>query len=161
MLLSVVDGWPSARIRYRAQPGTWSAVQIFDHVVKTEERILNLAKLGKASPHRIGITDRIGAAFIQRVFRTDRRVKVPASAAQVLPDDDPDFDTVCTRWQATRLEFHAFLRDLSKEQASSGLFRHPVAGWMGTPQIVNFFCVHMTHHGFQLRRLAAEVALVQ
>ena len=158
LLLSQVDGWSAARLTYRPSPGAWSAVQVFDHLVRTEEEILLLAKQGLGSPHRIGVRDRIGFVFLRKIFGTNRRVRTPASATRVLPDQDPALDDVLHRWERTRSDFASFQLHLPAKQAASGLFRHPVAGWMGVPQILEFFSVHMTHHGFQLRRLSSEAA---
>lgn len=153
LLLSRFDGWSVARLSYRPSASGWSAIQVLDHLVRTEEEILSSAKQGLGFPHRIGVRDRIGFLFIRKIFETDRKVKVPASAAQVLPDQYPAFGDVLERWQITRSDFVRFQSQLSPKQAVSGLFRHPVCGWMGMPQISQFFFVHMIHHGFQIGRL--------
>lgn len=153
VLLSQVDRWSLAQLTYRPTPNAWSAIQVFDHLVKTEEGILKLAKQGMRSPHRIGVRDHLGFLFIRKVFLTDRKVRVPASADQVLPQQHPAFGDVLERWRITRSDFECFQRELSPKQAASGLFKHPVAGWMGVPQITEFLFVHMVHHGYQLDRL--------
>lgn len=160
-LLTHIKGWSPARLSYRPSPAAWSSVEVLDHLVKTEESILAFAKRGLAKPHRIGIRDRLGSLFIQKIFQTDRKVKVPAAAAQVLPDRRLDLDSILQRWQSTRNDFAAFQRQLSPEQARLGIFRHPVCGWMGIPQIVAFFSVHMVHHGFQLSRLRSQTQTLE
>jgi hypothetical protein len=72
VLLSQVDGWSLDRLTYRPAPNAWSAIQVFDHLVKTEEGILRLAKQGVRSPHRIGIRDHLGFVFMRKVFLSDR-----------------------------------------------------------------------------------------
>lgn len=160
-LLSQIEGWSPARLRYRPSPGAWSAAEVFDHLVKTEEEILAAAKQGLTAPHRIGIRDRLGTLFIQKVFQTDRKVKVPASAPQVLPDKSASLESVLGRWQSTRSDFAEFQDRLSSDQARSGLFRHPVCGWMGVSEIRAFFFVHMVHHGFQISRLSSSSQVLE
>lgn len=151
--LGAVEGWPGARMRFRPGAGEWSAGEVLDHVVKTEERILGAMKRGVATPHGIGMRDRVGTWFVHRIFRTDRRVKVPGAASSVLPDAEVNLEEVLQRWEATRGEFAGFEEGLSPELARVGLFKHPVAGWMGVGQVREFFLVHMVHHGFQIRRI--------
>ncbi len=160
LLLSRVDGWTATRLSYSPSPGAWSVLQVLDHLVRTEEEILALAKQGVSAPHRIGLRDRLGSLFITKLFQTDRRVKIPPSAFQVLPEQDPPLAHVLERWQVTRHDFYRFQTQLSREQAAGGLFRHPVCGWMGLPQIAQFFHVHMVHHGFQIGRLISETPVL-
>ena len=71
LLLSRVDGWTATRLSYRPSPGAWSVLQVLDHLVRTEEEILALAKQGVSAPHRIGLRDRLGSLFITKLFQTD------------------------------------------------------------------------------------------
>ncbi len=155
-LLSGVDGWSPQRLAHRPAGGCWSASQVFDHLVTTEERILDAAQRGFRQPHRIGVSDRVRTIFLRKVFESDRRVKVPASATQVLPAPSPSMEDVCARWQAVRHELAVFHGQFSPAQLRRGIFKHPVGGWMALPDVVEFFYVHMLHHRFQLDRLSAE-----
>ena len=158
-LLSKLDGWSQACLSYRPSVTTWSALQVLEHLVKTEEEILVLARKGAQNPHRIGVRDRLGFFSIMRVFQTNRRVKTPSSAAQVLPGLGLALDILRERWQRTRSDFRVFQEQLTPKQARLGLFRHPVIGWMGMQQILDFFWVHIVHHGFQIERLRTEYSV--
>ena len=154
-LLSTIEGWSEARLAYRPEPGGWSTAEMLDHIVKVESGILTAARSGLQKPHRIGIRDRLGFLFVERVFKSDRRVKVPASAAQVLPNKEPDLPGLLDRWRRTREELTLFVEQLSSNERKAGIFRHPVCGWMDIQRILDFFSVHILHHGFQLARLSA------
>lgn len=161
-LLADIDGWPAAAVAYRSAPGTWTAVEVLDHLVRVERSILAAAVQGLAAPHRRGLRDRLGGALVDWVFRSDRRVRVPASAAaQVAPTAGADLASVRADWAAARRDLAAFLGTLPTvphDQQRGGVFRHPVAGWMGVPEVLRFFWVHAHHHGFQLARLRAAAA---
>ncbi len=153
-LLADVGGWPAAAVAYRPAPGAWTAAEVLDHLVRTERGILAEARRGLAAPHRRGLRDRLGCAFLDRVFRSDRRVRVPASvAARVAPAAGADLAAVRADWDAARADLAAFLGALGPGQGCGGVFRHPVAGWMGVPEVLRFFWVHAHHHTFQLARL--------
>ncbi len=157
VLVLRLDGWSPGQLAYSPFPNAWSAVQVLDHLVRTEEEILSRARSGLQAPHTIGARDRVGFLFLRRIFESERKVRVPASAAQVLPEPHPRLDAVLERWEKIRADFADFEGHLSPKQAIAGLFRHPVGGWMAVPQIREFFSVHMTHHGFQIERLRAEL----
>ena len=155
-LLADVGGWPAAAVAYRPTADAWTAAEVLDHLVRVERGILAAAAQGLASPQRRGVRDRLGCAFIDRLFRSDRRVRVPASvAAQVAPRPGPDLAAVRADWDAARGDLARFLAALRPGEGRGGVFRHPVAGWMGVPEVLRFFWVHAHHHGFQLARLRA------
>lgn len=150
----MVRGWSTAKLAFRPAPDAWSAIEVLDHIVKVEDRITAAARIGLRAPHRIGLRDRLGFLFIDRLFRSRHRVKVPRSAADVLPDRMAKLDSICRHWVLTRSELDDLLSSLSPIQFRVGVFRHPVSGWMTVPQILRFFSVHMQHHRFQLTRLS-------
>ena len=49
-----LEGWSRASLVNRPSPASWSALQVLEHLVKTEEGILVLARQGAQTPHRIG-----------------------------------------------------------------------------------------------------------
>lgn len=152
-MLATVEGWSATRLAFRPTPGAWSATEMLDHMVKVENGILAGVRQRLKTPHRIGIRDRAGVLLLNRVFRSDRRVKVPASAKEVMPGDTPDLNSVLQRWSDGRIELADFLAHTPSEQFRGGVFRHPVAGWMSLQQVLDFFSVHIIHHSFQLARL--------
>ena len=153
-LLESLRRWPAARTAYRPAADAWSAAEVLDHIVKVETEILAAVRRGLLQPHRIGVRDRVGFWMLDRIFRSDRRVKVPASARKVLPDPNASLAAVAERWDATRRDLARLLEQVPPGEQRAGVFRHPVSGWMTLPQVLRFFWVHVEHHGFQLRRLA-------
>lgn len=153
--LGLIEDWSASRLAYRPAADAWSAIEVLDHVVKVESGIIAAARRGLQKPHRIGLRDRVGFLFIERVFRSRRRVKVPSSAPQVLPDSNATPAAVRERWAESRDDLALLLAQVTPDQLRAGVFRHPVSGWMSLPQILRFFSVHIRHHGFQLARLGA------
>jgi DinB superfamily len=152
--LSVVQDWSNDQLAYRPAAGEWSAVEVLDHLERVERGITTAARRGLLAPHPIGLRDRIGVLFIDRVFQSERRVTVPSSAAQVLPDPQATKAIVDVRWAETRAALTVLLDEVCPDQLAYGVWRHPVGGWMSMPQVLRFFTVHLHHHRFQLTRLA-------
>lgn len=154
-LLSGVAEWSQDELAYRPAPAAWTAVEVLDHLVRVEREILSATQRGLAHPRRRRVRDRVGVAFIDWLFRTDWRVRVPGSVPEVLPAPDADLATVRRAWDDARRDLDRFLVPLTGDQLRVGVFQHPVAGWMSVPQVLRFFWVHSHHHGFQLARLRA------
>ncbi len=157
-MIAELSGWPAASLTCRLAEDGWSAVQVVDHLVRTEEEILALARKGLERPRRLGVRDRFGYVFLDRVFRSERRVKVPGSASMVLPEARPEMAIVLERWTRVRAEMAELIAEVPAERLKVGVFRHPVSGWMSLSQVVGFFSVHLVHHGYQLRRIERAAA---
>ncbi len=157
--LSKIERWPPGKLSHRPTSADWSVLEMLDHIVKTEVAIMAAARRGLTNPHRIGITDKLRTAFIQKIFASDRRVKVPDSAREVLPDSNLRLEEIRERWRDSREELNRFVSRGNSELLSKGIFRHPVCGWMGMEQILNFFSVHLVHHGYQFNRIASSAGL--
>ncbi len=151
-----VGGWSTGRLGHRPSLGAWSAIEVYDHLARTEAAILNEARRGIGKPHRIGISDMVRTKFLNGVFQSPRRVKVPASAQQVLPDQHVELSDVLERWRLCRLELADFLRTTPGEKLERGIFKHPVGGWMNASGILSFFSIHIYHHKFQIDRIESS-----
>jgi len=154
-LLASIEHWPVNRLVFRPSHEAWCAIEVLDHLVKVESEVIKAARRGLLNPHSIGVRDRLGFLFLDRVFRSRTRVKVPRSATRVLPDLTCTLDTLRERWLGTRTDLARLLAQVEPAELELGVFRHPVSGWMSVPQILRFFSAHIQHHGYQLARIRA------
>jgi uncharacterized damage-inducible protein DinB len=157
-LLSQVENWPPDKLSYHPNPAGWSVLEMLDHIVRTEMAILSAARIGVERPHCIGIGDKLRTRFLQKVFSSDRKVRVPATASQVLPGSDLRLSAIVERWNESRAQLNRFVTQGNSELLSKGIFRHPVGGWMGMQEILEFLSVHLVHHQYQLRRICASIS---
>jgi hypothetical protein len=67
------------------------------------------ARTGLAQRHRIGVSDRLRTKFLKKIFASDRKVKVPPSARQVLPGSDLQLKVIYHRWNKSRDELSHFV----------------------------------------------------
>jgi hypothetical protein len=126
---------------------------VLDHLMKVEKASLEAVqeKLPDGTP--ITFRDRLGVLFINSLMRSPIRVKVPASAAVVLPQGTADLSGTVTAWGDVREQMANLLGSLQPEQLRCGLFRHPVSGWMTMPDALAFLSAHLQHHTYQINRL--------
>lgn len=153
-LVSRVISWSEESLNFRPSATEWSALEVFDHLVRSESSILDAARLGLSRPRRIPFSDRLRTALLTGLFRSRTRVKVPGNVTQILPGAALNFSEVRSRWDDTRRGLASFLDAAPAEQLRKGIFKHPVGGWMNSDGILTFFSVHMIHHGYQIERLS-------
>lgn len=154
-MLAEVGDWPAELQMRRPPDGGWNALQVLDHIVRTEAGICGVAAKRLGQPARIRLRDRVGVAFVDLMFRSRRRVKVPASVAKVItPGESLELGEIAERWERCRVELAQLVRE--GEDCRGGVFKHPVGGWMSFEQVLRFFSVHMVHHEFQLERIRTE-----
>ena len=113
---------------------------------------------GLHNPHPLGTEDRPGIAALDRALRSDQSFLVPPGAEEIRPDRHITLRRVAQRWEQTRDGMGRLVKELAPDQAGYGVFRHPFAGWMTFPEVLNHFSAHFYHHGFQLARLRVSSA---
>jgi len=153
-LLDRLSRWTDDQLYFSPAAAQWSAVQVVDHLVRTESEIQKVVLRGLSNPHRIGLSDRARTLFLNTIFKSDRKVSVPKSGSVVLPVTGLSLQAVADRWDTSRKELAQILQDVSESNLRKGVFRHPVGGWMNMNSVLEFFSVHITHHEHQLKRLS-------
>lgn len=155
-ILAEVRDWPEELRTARPKNGEWIALEVLDHLVRTEAGICGVVMEMLAEPQPIGVKDRIGVAFVEQLFRSRRRVKVPKSVEDIiLPGDGLELEEIAQRWDRARMELARVADCVEKARCRGGVFRHPVGGWMSFEQVLRFFSVHVVHHEYQLERIRA------
>lgn len=153
-MVAEVSAWPEEVRSWRPADGGWTALQVLDHLVRTETGICGVATKRFEQPVRIGLRDRVGFKFVHAVFRTRRRVKVPESVGRFInPGQELELAEIVSRWDVGREELARLAAHVEQAACRGGLFKHPVSGWISFEQMLRFFSVHLLHHEFQLERI--------
>lgn len=160
-LLGELGGWEAERLRFQPGENEWSALQMVDHIIRTEREILLVVYGNEGVNRRVGAVDRIRTRFLHSVFRSGRRVKVPASVPIILPGAAKELDVLGKEWDEVRSTLDQNLQRIVSRSSAGAVFRHPVGGWMNMQGVLEFFSIHLVHHGFQLERLRAASKRMQ
>lgn len=156
-----LQGWCEAALQLRPEPGSWSALDVVDHLSRVESGVLGAMRSGIGSARRVTWKESAGAIAVRLVMYSPMRVAVPKGAEVALPDPVPDLAGNLERWDGVRRELTALCDSVSLEQNQCGVFRHPVSGWLTVPQTLGFLSSHLRHHEYQLRRLRQVTAGVR
>jgi hypothetical protein len=155
-VLFELSNWSPELLSFRPATGSWNAIEVLDHVVKSETGMTKRAAVGLQNPHPLDSEARSGIAALERALRSHHRFQVPPGARSTFPDAEATLTEVIERWEETRKELGHTLDSLSLENAHHGVFRHPVAGWMTFGDVLRNISAHLYHHRLQLRRICTS-----
>ena len=153
-LLAAFASLPLSQLHFQPNPASWSALQVLDHLQKTEHGITDAVVGNLPNPQEQPFSDRLKTTLLRGLFLLPSRVKAPGSAVQILPGDDLELPVVVERWAGTRRRLADLIASFPPPTLYLGVFRHPVSGWMTVGQTLHFLSAHIVHHNYQLRRLA-------
>lgn len=146
-----VRGVSDAQRRYRAAPGSWSMIEVTEHLVLAEEKSLLGMLKGPAPGVTVTPMARARMVMVRIVMRTSIRLKVPVS--RVVPQGDATLPELEARWSAARRGLEDAIEPVAIEGAGDARFRHPIAGWVTAKEGVAFLAEHIGHHARQLERI--------
>lgn len=152
-LLHEAAEWPESALHFRPAQGAWCALDVLDHVARTEHEISEAMRAHLGDERSVPVRDQLRGLMVLGVMYAPTRIKVPESARQVMPKTPPDLQAAVERWDAARTHLQATVSDVQKRNTRRGIFRHPVGGWMTPGRTLQFLDSHLRHHEYQWKRL--------
>ena len=160
--LARVDALTDDQRAFRPAPGTWSPVEIAEHVWRVEAGLARgLDKQVQAGndrrdlgPRRPGGMDRLTAAM----QGGEARMRMPERAAPYIAPQGASWDEVRAGWRATGDEWRRVVATVPDGLADVGVLSHPLAGPLTPAEGARFAALHAEHHGHQLDRVEADPA---
>jgi DinB superfamily len=148
-----LGNWPQPYLTFRPSAEAWCAVEVLDHIVKSESGMLKRVCEGLQQPHPLINEDRSRVASLERALRSDRKFPVPSGARSTYPNSQARFSEVIERWEEARIELRHVLNTVSSKNIHCGVFQHPFVGWMTFSDVLRNFSAHLYHHRLQLARI--------
>jgi hypothetical protein len=149
-VLQDVDGLTADQLTFRPAPGSWSALDIIEHLVKVEEAIAPRVRL--RPPRTLAETARARAALaaMRVVFAVRGRIKVPVQG--ILPLGGVTLRDLEGRWEAAGAAIRERLEEFGAGDWSRPMMRHPLLGLLTPAEGLAFLRWHIDHHRRQIRR---------
>lgn len=157
-LLSLVKPLSNQQQNFKPDPGTWSILQVFRHMMQSEGQInkyLRKKIQGVETTPKAGILSALRSAVLNAAMRLPLRYRVP-DAIKVDLEERYEYEMLATDWRAIRKEIRDFLETIDEAVARKELFRHPSVGRMTIEQGMTFMQVHLERHTHQVERLMAR-----
>jgi len=151
-VLGSLHGLGPAQLRFRPAPDSWNLLDVIEHLVLIEERILG--GLG-TRPGPLPILERVrvgaGFALLTAWLRGGGRIRVPTRA--ILPGGSSSLDELRGRWDAARAGLSEALERFERSDLRRPMMRHPIVGKLSPAQTLSFIHTHVAHHRPQLARI--------
>ncbi len=158
-LLAKVSAMTPAERQWRESPGTWSAVEIVEHLVLAEQVVIGDLREAASRAHAPrSLGERLQALIVALVLRLGVRVEVASEAMR--PIGTLSFDRLRDRWDAQHRALRAYAEGADAAQQRRRVFRHPIAGPLDLQQMLGLLDAHLASHQRQLERLCAAMACV-
>ena len=144
-----------ARLRYHPAPGSWSMLQVVEHLVLVEGLVVKTMLRPDRPVVQRRWWHRIGAWLVSIVLGSGLRV--PAPSRRVVPIADTPLHESRASWDDLRRQLLAFLNGTTAESARLLGFRHPVSGPLDVPASLDFIRTHFDHHMRQIARIESSM----
>lgn len=151
-VLGSLHGLGPAQLRFRPTPDSWNLLDVIEHLVLIEERILG--GLGtRPGPLPILERMRVGAGFALLTvwLRGGGRIRVPTGV--VMPAGGVSLDELQGRWDVARAGLTNALERFTQADLGRPMTRHPIVGKLSPAQTLSFIRTHVAHHRPQLARI--------
>ena len=153
-LLRELHTMKPSRLVFHPAPGSWSALDLVEHLVLVEEAVLR--GIPDRPPTR-SLADSARAAVVLPLlyltFARGARLRAPTRA--ILPVGGSTLAQLEARWTRARANLRSVLQLMGPEDLSRPFFRHPVIGWLTTLEGLGFLERHVAHHLHQVKRIRA------
>ena len=157
-VLEDLAAWPKNQLEYRAAGGSWSALEVIDHLIRVERCTLDdiVTNLRARTPVPLG--DRMRGLLVIAVMQSQMKVKVPRGVEQVIPQAATDLAALSAEWNEVRKKLRELAKSVPGADCTCGVLRHPVGGWMTLPRTLAFLAAHIRHHRYQIERIRESAA---
>ncbi len=135
------------------KPGaeSWSLTEVIEHLVIAEER--SLRGLERERPADLGSRFSAGLKLRLLVLMAPLPIRVKAPSKGLLPTGIPEFPELAMRWGEARCRLAGLLDAMAPPEVGERRWKHPIAGWLDTPDWLGFIYAHTHHHRAQIRRI--------
>ncbi len=153
-LFNQLDSLSEQEINFKNDPSKWSVVQIIFHLVKSEQLTViafsrNLEKTEKL--RNSGIMGFFRHISLSIALKSSFRFKAPRMLSNM--PDKYDIQELKNKWNTIRNNFSEALEKLPEPIVNKATFKHPLAGWLNSNQMLDFLNNHFDHHKRQIQNL--------
>ncbi|MFN7957388.1 MAG: DinB family protein [Holophagaceae bacterium] len=149
-LLDSLDALSPEALQARPAPGTWSILEIVEHLVVAEQVIL------QGLPDPTTLVDRprtLRQRCLYPVVALVLRLRIPVKAPsrRMLPTGKLSLADLRERWEATSRWLRAYAEGLPPDGAGQAVFMHPVSGPLTLAQALRLGRLHLEVHARQIQ----------
>lgn len=154
-LLSELATYSEQQLNAKADPESWSALQVAQHLAVSEASSLAYVRKKMAYTQtfpKAGVTELARSLFIRLLLFQPFKFKAPPVVGNAVLMPNNTLEAISQLWLSTRLDWQEFFESLPKELENKAVFKHPRAGRIGWKHLLYFFSDHFDRHRQQIRK---------
>ena len=156
-LLSQLEACTHVQLNRHPQPNSWSAIQVMHHLMLSESysRMYCEKQLKYTTQFsNSGVATYIRALLLRWYLLSGLKAKAPPLVnTDNLPDSD-SLDQVKQHWSEQRQLLGNMLEKVPSDYLDKAIYKHPYAGYLTIPGMLDFFEAHFRHHVPQILKAA-------
>ncbi|HWB63395.1 MAG TPA: DinB family protein [Chitinophagales bacterium] len=157
-LFSYLAKYPDEVLNKQPAPGSWSAVQVIEHLLSSEEaslKYLQKKTLDTSKAQKAGLAGKWRLLKTKLVFAVPLKFKAPEALA---PDNAfVKLADLEQRYNNVRSATIQLLGKLSDSELEKELWKNIISGKMNVYQMLEFFGFHFDRHRAQIERAVKQV----
>ena len=154
-LINYLSTFSEEALNKQPQSGSWSALQVTNHLVLSEKLSLAYCKKKLSFQPQLkkaGVLGSLKSALVQFYLWSPIKAKAPKGiSTEVLPENDT-VDSVHQKWKVVREEMARFINDLPEEYVDKEVYKHPFGGRLSIDGMMAFFQAHLERHRKQIQK---------
>lgn len=153
-ICSLYEGLSDDQLRFKPNPDHWNLLQVLRHLVTAEQQSWKYVQR-KLDIHEkmipVGFSSTLRSLILKIALKLPLKFKAPKISQ--IQEDAPDYKTMKSEWETVRRELEQIITSADDELLSKALYKHPRAGLLNIPQMLDFIHVHIKHHQKQIARI--------
>jgi len=159
-LLSEMATYSEQQLNAKADPKSWSALQVAQHLAVSEAS--SLAYVRKKMAHtqtfpKAGIAELARSFFIRLLLFQPFKFKAPPVVGNAVLSPNNTLEVIRQQWLNARQDWQEFFEAMPRELENKAVFKHPRAGRIGWKHVLCFFSDHFDRHRQQIRKTLKKV----
>ena len=153
-LFNMVDTLDNDLRTYKPDTGSWSVLQVFHHLIVSEELSLMYLNKKLLSPSTIahaGIISSLRSLSLNLALRFPFRLTAPQRVSEF--PEKLDWIELKNRWINVRKGMYERLINIPEEIENRLAYKHHSVGRLTLYQMLTFFRTHINRHENQIKRL--------
>lgn len=151
VLFAEVERLGPEQLVFRPSKGSWSALEVVEHLVRVEEAIISRIKARPPRTWREAVRGRLSLELISVSFRLGRRFKAPVPT--ILPQGGATLTDLGARWEAAQQAMRRTVDGFGPADFGRPMMRHAILGLLTPNETLTFILRHIAHHRRQIARI--------
>ncbi|MCP3933286.1 MAG: DinB family protein [Bacteroidetes bacterium] len=154
-LLNKLESYSDTSLNKKPDAESWSVLQILHHLIRSEglsKKYVEKKLSFKPKLNRPGLSNIFRNFLLKSYLNVPIKFKAPKGVSTPHLPESSDIKSTKDIWLNQRKELRQYLKTIPSEMIGKEIYKHPIAGRLTLPQMLDFFQTHYERHKKQLEK---------